>query len=157
MGLRQTFHDETVSKLPLRPVLTIAPSSTVRKAVRKMKKHGLGCLFVADEFERPLGRFTERDLIRELGRNPTALDQPVSTYMTPNEECLSESDPIEAVFNEMKDRGRRFICITEGETGKMIGLTGQKSLMEYIAENFPRQVKVQMMESKLYMDDREGA
>jgi hypothetical protein len=40
--------------------------------------------------------------------------------------------------------------------GKPIGLTGQKGVIEFIVEHFPRQVKVQMMRSKLYMDAREG-
>ncbi len=156
MGLRQTFKDEAVSKLPLRPVLTLPPDGTVRQAVALMKQHALGCLFVVDAGGRALGRFTERDLIRQLAADPGVLDKPLSQVMTPPESCIEVGAPVEAVFNEMKDLGRRFICITD-ENGRMVGLTGQKGLMEYIAENFPRQVKVQMMQSKLYMDDREGA
>ena len=43
------------------------------------------------------------------------------------------------------------------DEGRPVGLTGQKGVMEYIAEHFPRQGKVQLMESKLHMDHREGA
>ena len=43
------------------------------------------------------------------------------------------------------------------DAGRVTGLTGQKGLMEYVAERFPRQIKVQMMSSKLHMNTREGA
>ena len=55
-----------------RQVYTVAPSVTVRQAVRQMNDAGVGALLVA-EGTRPVGMFTERDVLRRVvdaGRDP---------------------------------------------------------------------------------------
>ena len=43
------------------------------------------------------------------------------------------------------------------DQGKLVGLTGQKGLMEYVAEHFPGEVMVQRVGEKPYTQSREGA
>ncbi len=158
MGLRQFLHDEPISSLPLRDVLRVFPTSTVRQAIAKMKDAGIGCVIVTDEYDRPLGKFTERVIIHKLPKTPGFLDQPVGEHMVSAEPgCVKVDQSIEAVVRYMRDTGLRFVCVTDPQGKKMVGLTGQKGMMEYIAEHFPRAVKSQLMESKLYIDEREGA
>ncbi|MCC5830549.1 MAG: CBS domain-containing protein [Phycisphaeraceae bacterium] len=157
MGLRQDIRNETVAGLSLRPVIRVLATSSVRQAAAKMREAGLGLVVVVDEYDKPLGRFSERDLIRLLAKSTAAIDDPVSRYMTPTEYCVKINDPIQQVFSRMEVYGRRFVCVSNEEGTRMVGLTGQKGLMEYVADHFPRQVKVQELEPKLYMEDREGA
>jgi CBS domain-containing protein len=158
MGLRQFLHDEPVSELPLRDVIRVLPSSTVRQAVGKMKEAGIGCVIVVDEYDRPLGKFTERVIIHKLAHTPGFMDEKVGDHMVSAEPgCVRVDQPIETVINYMRDTSQRFVCVSNPEHNQMVGLTGQKGIMEYIADHFPRAVKSQMMRSKLFMDDREGA
>lgn len=64
------------------PIVTIAPDQPVREAVARMAERRIGALPVVNG-DRPLGVFSERDLLRcvsELGA--AVLDKPVSDVMT---------------------------------------------------------------------------
>ncbi len=50
----------------------------------------------------------------------------------------------------------RMLCVVD-EQGRVVGLTGQRGLMEYVAEHFPGEVMVQRIGQPSYMSDREGA
>jgi len=156
MGLRENIRNEPVSQLPLRELICVDRTTTVREAIGLMRRHGLGCIVVVDDDGRPLGKFTERILIRLLLRGDAVLDQPVSDHMASVWGIVSLTDPIEKVVEAMEDKGLRFVVVVD-EEGRACALTGQRGLMEYIGEHFPRAIKVQPIGSRLAMDQREGA
>jgi CBS domain-containing protein len=156
MGLREDFRREPVSSMPLRTPVLVEPTMSTRDVLAKMKKASIGCAFIIDQDGRPIGKFTERLLVRLLHRQPALLDKPINQHEIPLQGCVCLTDPISRVVDFMQDTGLRFVCVVD-ENGRVVGLTGQKGVLEYIAERFPRQIKVQLMESKLYMDQREGA
>lgn len=155
MGLRQNILDQLVTELEWRELLMVRPDDTIRDAVRLMREKKLGCVVVVDGQGRPLGTFTERYLIHLLVKRGDVMDAPVGKNMSDTWGCVKDTDPISKAIDVMQDKKLRFIIVVDAQ-GKAIGLTGQKGLMEFIVENFPRQVKVQMVESKLFMDQREG-
>lgn len=156
MGLREDIQTDPVSALPLRPPVTCALDDTVRDAVAAMKRAQLGCVFVIDEDRKPIGKFTERLMIQLLATDPSRLDVPIREHMTELQNCVKLDAPIAAVVEAMQTTGVRFVCVVDAD-GRIANLTGQRSVMEYITEHFPRQIKSQMMEAKLFMDQREGA
>ncbi len=156
MGLRENILSDPISTLELRELLAIEPDQTVRSAVELMREKKLGCVVVIDQNGRPLGKFTEHHLLKLLVSNPKGLDCLIKDEMTAVWAQVNLTDPISKALDAMQEKGLRFVVVID-EQGKAVGLTGQKGMMEYIADHFPRQVKVQMMESKLYMDQREGA
>ncbi len=157
MGLREDITHETIADLHLRPILTAKPDVSVRQAIQMMRDEKLGCVYVIDDDGRPLGKFNERQVLR-LVHSCGSLDEPVGNYIVnvPSEGLLKLSDPISKLMNVMSTARLRFVCVVDDE-GKVKALTGQRGLMEYITEHFPRLVKVQMMASKLHMNEREGA
>ena len=157
MGLREDIINETVSQLPIREAVTVPGDMTVARAVRTMKEAELGCVFVVDEHGRPTGKFTERQVLK-LVCDCVPFDEPVSRHMAPipQEGCVRLTDPVAKVLEGMRKTRLRFLCVVDDD-GKVVGLTGQKGLMVYITEHFPRRIKVQMMTSKLHMNTREGA
>ena len=68
---------------------------------------------------------------------------------------VQTSDPIVDVLEAMLTKNVRFLCVVD-EEGRVVGLTGQKGLMEYVAEHFPGQVMVQRVGCAPYLN-REGA
>jgi len=156
MGLREDILKDPVSELEIRELLPVKPKDKIRAAVKLMRAKRLGCVVVVDDNGRPLGKFTEKELLALLLKSPAAMDEAVGDHMTSAWAFVEMTDPIAKVLDAMQSKGLRFVIVLD-ENGKAVGLTGQKGLMEYLAEHFPRQVKVQMMESKLYMDHREGA
>ncbi len=157
MGLREDIMNETVSELPLRRGVTVLADSLVSEAIRLMRDHKLGCVFVVDEQGRPTGKFTERQVLK-LVCDCVPLDEPVSKHMVeiPPCGCVKMTDPVVKVLKGMQETRLRFLCVVD-DAGKVVAMTGQKGLMEYVAEHCPRQIKVQMMTSKMHMNTREGA
>lgn len=155
MGLREDILRESVTELEWRDVIRMKPTDTVRKTVETMRKERLGCVVICDDDGKVVGKFTERDLIRLLLINAEAMDEEVGHHMSGTWGVIRKGDPIAQVIDLMQEKKLRFVIVVD-EDGKPVGLTGQKGVMEYIVDHFPRQVKVQMMESKLFMDTREG-
>lgn len=156
MGLRQDLSSQPVSELPLRELICVVRGAAVREAVGLMRRKGLGCVVVVDDDQRPLGKFTERILIKLLIQGDSALDDPVSQHMASVWKTVRLSDKIEKVMDAMQEKGLRFVVVVDDQ-GKACALTGQRGLMEYIADHFPRAVKVQAIGSRVAMDEREGA
>jgi predicted transcriptional regulator len=156
MGLRDSIYKDTVADLAIRDLIKVKPSASVRQVVAKMKKKRLGCAILVDDTGRPVGKFTERRLTRLLLEDPRNLDEPVEKFSYSKVDTVGRKDPIARIVQVMQERKLRYLCVVD-EQGKAVGLTGQKGLVEYIADHFPRQVKVQRLRPVLYMEEPEGA
>jgi CBS domain-containing protein len=155
MGLRQDILEQPVTELTWRKLIKVAPTDSVRSAIAQMQQERLGGVVVVGDDGRIVGEFTERELIGMLLEAPGSMDDPISKHMGDTWGELRTTDSIARIVNEMQDRKLRYVLVVDDD-GIPVGLTGQKGVMEYIAEHFPRQVKVQTMDSKLHMDQREG-
>lgn len=156
MGLQQAILADPIKDLDLRELVKAQPQETVRQVIARMRSQKLGCAVILDAQDRPVGKFTERTLIKLLRKNPRGLDDPISQHMLKSPDTLRLTDTVGDAIELMQSKSIRFIVVVDDD-GKAVALTGQKGVMEYIAEFFPRQVKVQEMDSKLSMKKREGA
>jgi CBS domain-containing protein len=156
MGLYNNMRTEPVEDLNLREALLVQPDDILRDVVLRMREKQLGCVYVVDQDRRPLGIFTEHLLNRVLLENPAALDCPVSQHMVCTQTTVTMSDPIVKVLRAMQADDKRFVCVLDDE-GRVTALTGQKGLMEYIADHFPGQVMVQRVGCTPFIHQREGA
>lgn len=154
MGLREHLMDEPVSSLDLRQLLVVRADTSVHDAVAVMRASHLGCVVVLDEAGKPLGQFTEKVLTRLLA-DGADLEQPIEPVLNPDVACVRINQPIHDVMDQLAE-DHRYVVVLD-ENGRAIGLTGQKGVMEYIADHFPRHVKSQLMEARLYLEHREGA
>ncbi|WP_425395658.1 CBS domain-containing protein [Aeoliella sp.] len=155
MGLHQNMTDEPVSRLELRQPPLCGPTDSIRAAVERMREKHLGCVIVVDDDQKPLGLFAESMLTQLLADDPTQVDDPVSKHMANPWPCVRDTDTIALVLEAMQMKNVRFIGVLD-EDGKVIGLTGQKGLMEYVSEHFPQQIMVQRVGSPPPAE-REGA
>jgi CBS domain-containing protein len=105
---------------------------------------------------RPIGFFTERKVIEVLAQGYTDLDEiPVSEHLDEAWFAVHEDAPLCDAVDAIQRRGARFLCVTDDE-GRVVALTGQKGLAEYIADHFPNLVTVEPVGGRLGLD-REGA
>lgn len=157
MGLWQDFQEEPISKLSLREPVIAASQDTVRTAIGRMRDQQLGCTIVADRWNKPVGIFTESAVTALLNREgPQILDDPLKTHMTTPCPWVQLTDPISYMLEAMQLKNLRFLCVVD-DTGKIVGLTGQKGLIEFVADHFPGQVMVQRVGGHAYPTHREGA
>lgn len=153
VGFRDNLDADAVTDLHLRDAIVVPPGTSVRETARQMRAKRLGCAFVTDESGRPRSIFTERLLVGLLARNVN-LDDPVSQHATSSCCVISESAPIAELVRLMESHDVRYVGVADS-SGRLTGLTGQRGLMEYVAEYFPRQVMVARTGMK--STQREGA
>ena len=156
MGLQDNMRNEPVRRLHLRAPVLAAPGETVRQAIVRMRDRQLGCVYVVDERGQPLGAFTESVLNQLLVADPDAIEDPLHKHMASDFSRVRLDDPIVLVLRAMQLDNARFVCVLD-EQGRVTGLAGQKSLMEYIADHFPGQVMVQRVGCAPFIRHREGA
>lgn len=155
MGLKHDILNQPVSELELRDLIAVRSTTTVRQALEKLRQKKLGCVVIVDDEGKPLGKFTERLLIKLLLEHPDGLDQHVGDHMASAWDASQQTDPIATVIDKMESKKLRFVVVLD-EQGKAVALTGQKGVMEYIVDHFPRQVKVQRMSTEFFTGQREG-
>ncbi len=156
MGLYENIRSEPVSRLAIREPVVVSPEATVRDAVDQMRQKKLGCAIVVNDERRPVGLFAESKLTRLLSETPAAIYDSILDHLDRQWPTVSLSDPISCVLTALEVANIRFLIVVD-DHGRLAGLTGQKGLMEYVAEHFPRQVIVQRIGGKPYPAHREGA
>ncbi len=156
MGLYENIRSEPVSRLAIREPVVVGPEVLVRDAVQCMRQQKLGCAIVVDNDRKPIGLFAESKLTRLLSERPTAIEDPILMHLDMAWPTVSLTDPISCVLSALEVANIRFLIVVDN-AGRLAGLTGQKGLMEYFAEHFPRQVTVQRIGGHPYPLDREGA
>lgn len=156
MGIQDNFRDETVARLEIREPVIVTREETVEVAVKKMRDKDLGCATVVDEDHKPIGILTESMLTEMASHGTLRLDEPVEKHMADRVPWVKLSDPISDVVEAMQLKNIRMLCVVDDD-GRVAGLTGQRGLMEFIADHFPGQVMVQRVGSTPYLADREGA
>lgn len=155
MKLLQNMNQEPVAQLALRDPVLCRADDSLQAAIDEMRNRKLGCVIVIDDQRKPIGMFTESMLTQLLAQGVAPLDDPLSKHMAERWPWVKQDDPIVDVLEAMQAKNVRFICVVD-EEGRVVGLTGQKGLMEYIAEHFPEQVMVQRVGAAPYAE-REGA
>lgn len=156
MGIYENMHTEKVARLSLRDPVTVIEDVTIRDAIIAMRQRKLGCAIVVGKQKRPLGLFSESELTRLLNENPAVVNEPLAKFFKRDWPTVKVSDPIAKVLDALESHNVRFLIVVD-EQGQLVGLTGQKGLMEYVAEHFPGQVIVQRIGGHPYLVEREGA
>ena len=104
-----------------RDVVTIGPNVTLAEAARTLDEHKIGAVVVVGMENRIVGIFTERDLVRSIGRSgASALDQPVSAMMTANVYRCNEGSTVNELMELMSSR--RFRHVPVEENGRLCGI-----------------------------------
>jgi len=114
-----------------RQVYTVAPSVTVRQAVRQMNDAGVGALLVA-EGTRPVGMFTERDVLRRVvdaGRDSNTTR--VADAMTTELVMVEPSTTVEEAMAIMTASRFRHLPVMEAD--RIAGLVSIGDLLRWVS------------------------
>ncbi|MBT4865812.1 MAG: CBS domain-containing protein [Planctomycetaceae bacterium] len=156
MGLKENLERDTVEKLELRAAITLTAEQSIRDAIEAMRRGGLGCAIIVDDQRHPTGIFTEAMLRNAIFHSPECVDDQLSEHTAETFPWVVTSDPVETVLDAMEIKNHRFVVVVD-ESGAVVGLTGQKGLMEYVADHFSEEVMVQRVGAEAYPNHREGA
>ena len=104
-----------------REVFTTQPHRTLKEVVELLASKGVGAVVVSDASLSVLGILSERDVVRVIAKHgASALDDPVSRYMTSKAITVTRDDTIDHVMETMT--AGRFRHVPVVEDGRLTGL-----------------------------------
>ena len=104
-----------------RDVFTTQPHRTLKEVIGLLAEKGVGAVVVSDASLSVLGIVSERDVVRVLAnQGASALDDPVSRYMTPKVITATRDDTIDHVMQTMTSGRFRHVPVVED--GRLIGI-----------------------------------
>jgi CBS domain-containing protein len=136
--LGQAILDATIRDLEPRRAATVSETAPIRVAIEVMLERNLGAVLVERE-GRPVGIFTERDVIRRVVGAGIDLERPVEEVMTPDPETLSLDDGIAFALNRMAVGGYRNVPIVD-DAGRPLALLSQREVVAYLVALLPARV-----------------
>jgi CBS domain-containing protein len=112
-------------------LVTAAPEQTAAAAIRTMLEAGVGSVVVTED-SRPVGIFTERDVLRLAGEGADFEGRLLRDVMTPNPLTISADDAILAAAQLMGERNLRHLPVVEG--GNLVGIVSIRDVLGFLAE-----------------------
>lgn len=123
------------------PPVVVKPHDHVQLAVERMCAVGVGAVAVIDEEDRPVGIFTERDLMRRVvraGLDPNEIS--VAEVMTRDPLAAPQEMEASEAFEFMTDKHFRHLPITD-HFGRLLGMLSVRHLMRHIVENLSHELE----------------
>ncbi len=123
------------------PPIVVKPYDRAQLAVERMCEAGVGAVVVVDEEQRPVGIFTERDLMRRLVR--PRLDPHeilVSEVMTRDPLVAPQEMEASEAFEFMTDKHFRHLPITD-HFGRLQGMLSVRHLMRHVVEHLSHELE----------------
>ncbi|MUN29011.1 CBS domain-containing protein [Sulfuracidifex metallicus] len=119
---------EKIKKLIAKPVVTVTRKMTVLDTVKLMASQGIGSALVVDDDGKPVGIFTERDLLMSVARGDS-LNTAVEKICTMgNLITVGEDDPIGKAAELMHEHNIRHLIVTNKE-GKPVGVISIRDII----------------------------
>lgn len=115
------MHVDTILQSKGATVYTLSGSQTLADAVSLLNTHNIGAVVIAEGNGKIAGILSERDIVRQLGKNPAgALAMPIADCMTKSVVTAERTTTIDEVMERMTQRRIRHMPIAEG--GKLVGI-----------------------------------
>ena len=109
-----------------RPVVAVAPTDPVARALALMAEHDIGVVVVLDG-ERLAGILSERDLVRHAGSGPALRDLRVDELMTRDVATVDADAQFRQCMVLMDARGARHLPVVEN--GRVIAVVSVRDLL----------------------------
>ena len=127
--------DQRVSVLQTGDYIAVSPYTPLSQAIEAMKTDEGGCVIISDD-GRVAGIFTERDLLTKvIGRDADG-STPISEWMQPAVETLTQEATVGDAVRLMNERSFRNIPLVK--KGELIGSISVFDIITYLAECYPK-------------------
>ncbi len=144
MKAAQSDMHEGLAKDPIanlhhgRPLMTLAPDTSLAEAINIMQESNIGALLVVDSDRKPVGIFTERDVLFKVATQVQDLEvYTVADFMTPDPDTLRADVPIAHALHLMSIHRYRHVPIVD-EHGRAISIISFRDVVSYIEKYFDR-------------------
>ncbi len=126
----------SVCRICVRNVDLADPTESVWQAAERMRQRGVGTLLMVDEWNKPIGIVTDRDLVvRVLAEGLDGNTTLVRDVMTPHPKTIFQDAPIEDALAIMRGGGFRRVPVVDAEE-KLVGLISLDDVLMLLARSF---------------------
>ncbi len=122
-----------VGRLCKRPVVTVTPQQELVFAAQLMREKHIGFLVVVEEYGRPIGVLTDRDIVISVvakGANPSLLT--VADVMTRDPTTADEGESVPNALRTMRRMGVRRLPVV-GSKGLLTGVLSLDDVLDVLA------------------------
>jgi CBS domain-containing protein len=124
-------HVKLLRDVAIRHLVTVTPSSTLRRAAKVMTDRGVGCAVVVEN-EKVAGIVTERDILRAIAEDGNMDEVDVGTVMTRDVVSGSPGWELLKAVRTMTEGGFRHLLVMEMDDP--VGIVSLRDLMIAMAE-----------------------
>ena len=128
----------SIRDLGPRPALTLPDTATVAEAIKLMREQRIGAVLVTRD-GKPVGIFTERDVLRRVVMTSLPADTPIQELMTADPETLGIDDGVGFALNRMILGGFRHIPVTDA-SGRAVGVLSQREIVAFVVSLLPSRI-----------------
>jgi len=137
-SLKDLIAENRVLDLGPLPAPRLAPNATMHQALQFLVRGRRGAIVVVDGL-RPLGIFTERDVLHRdgsvSGRGDTT---PISECMSRPPATIRRSASLRDAIAAMVENGYRHLVVVD-RAGDLKGLLTTNDLIQYLTDQFPEE------------------
>jgi len=131
---------ERIREICRQGVIGVGPDDQAFEAVRCMRDRTISCVVVLDQ-GRPVGIFTERDLVRRIAREGTSFRSlPMREVMSSSLRTVSEEGFLFDAFDTLAAHGIRHLVVVDAE-GRATGVVTQSDLLLHMGYDYFVKVK----------------
>jgi CBS domain-containing protein len=113
--------------------LLIPAGASVSEAIERMRSAKASCVIVADDLGKPLGIFTERDLLISVAhRLPEVADKPIADFMVTDLITATADAPLAYLLTIMSDGGVRNLPLVNPD-GEVVGIVTVRDIVDFLA------------------------
>lgn len=138
MSLRDNLTQDAVKALRMLEPVALGPDEALGAAISSMRERSVGCAIVTEHLK-PIGIFTERDVLMKVLGPGLSLGTPIADVMTANPQSIEEGCSVEVVIQKMHVGGFRHMPVVDA-SGHLKGVISVKRIVEYLVEHFPATV-----------------
>jgi CBS domain-containing protein len=132
--MERSIDSHPIGALATKRPVAVAPGATVRDVITDMGHHRIGCVLVV-EGDHLAGIFTERDALNRVTPDRSAMDRPVSEFMTSPPATVKATDSIAFAMHEMAVKGYRHLPITDDDNHP-IAIVSARDVLRLLAVRF---------------------
>jgi CBS domain-containing protein len=105
-------------------VFTVWPDARLDRVTQLFDEHAIASVVVVDRASRPVGIFTDRELVRVLARQgPAVLERPVGLAMlTPAPSCRPDDTVADVLRLMTDDRVRHVLVLRDGAMAGIVSI-----------------------------------
>ncbi len=116
-----------VADIMSRDIHMASPKLTIREAAKIMSSKGIGSLIIVDEDCKPLGIFTDRDVVRAVADKVDLDKTPVEQYMTKSIITVKADTPVHVAAQLMREKRIRHLPVVDDQ-GRLQGIVTVRDL-----------------------------